>query len=404
MRRYLPLLVLVLAAASLVAPSIADAYTTTGKRWPGRTITYRSTMPRGFDSSLAQAARTWNSAGARIRFVKARRGARAQVTISYGATPGAAGYASIGYQRNAYVHINRGARPPRTAEDRRVMVLLFTHELGHVLGLNHSEKTNCEIMHPHAGSASGCRLPAAPDPGYYQCRILFPDDVRGLVRLYGGRARISRIYCLMQPAPRQLNRVVFSGGAPTASPLTISWQRPTGFRSGAQIEVSVWDSGRCNAEETWQYRRSIVKLPPTATSWTDPDEVIEPTRVCVQVQILNRFQHGAPPIRREMTTALEVPTAPAVAIGAEFPDEYADYLVTTSAGTQLQVMRGEPGACPTALDAERALGASPLDETTWTIENVPAGGSCLSFFALSGAGVPSPPTMIEVTHAVRPMA
>jgi hypothetical protein len=77
--------------------------------------------------------------------------------------------------------------------------------------------------------------------------------------------------------------------------------------------------------------------------------------------------------------------------------------VTTSDGTQLQAMRGNPGACPTTLDPEGTLTYSQIDQTTWTFEGVPVGSSCLSFFAISGNGTSSPPTTVEVTHAARPV-
>jgi len=402
MTRYLVHLFLISLAVLLVAPATSSAYSIGGSRWPGSTITYRSTMPRGFDASIASAAQVWNTSGARIKLVKARRGARAQVTISYGPTYGAAGLASLGRQSNAYLHINRGARPPKTLEDRQSMARLYAHEFGHVLGLHHSTKTNCEIMNPNAAGATGCKLPAAPDTGYFQCRMLFPDDLRGITKLYGGRARLSKLYCLLQPAPPQLRGVTFTGGGATAAPLSISWYRPKGYKPRTTIEVTVWNSGRCGAAESWKYQISRVTLPPTATSWTDSSIVYAPTKVCVQVQIVNAFEHGASALRAEMTTAMEIPGAPSVTMGAEFPNEYADYAVTTTAGTQLQAMRGEPGACPATLDMEHLLNMTRLDDTAWTIEQVPPGGSCLAFFTISSAGTPSAPTTIDVTHGVRP--
>jgi hypothetical protein len=67
------------------------------------------------------------------------------------------------------------------------MALVVAHELGHVLGLDHEDRTcatmNAVLVNNHP---EHCRAASA---GAWICRLLRADDVRGAVALYGGTAR-----------------------------------------------------------------------------------------------------------------------------------------------------------------------------------------------------------------------
>jgi len=170
-----------LAGAALLiacwAPS-AHAYRLAGKRWPGKPATITYWNGTGYDEEVAVAVQAWNTSGVRVRFVRAKR-ARADVAMtSYPVLPGvlqgygAAGRASVGYSPFSYVRVSRGS-------EGAAITGVIAHELGHVLGLEH-ENRFCSVMNT---------LPWVECDSPRNCAILQPDDLRGAIRRYGGRAR-----------------------------------------------------------------------------------------------------------------------------------------------------------------------------------------------------------------------
>jgi chitodextrinase len=80
---------------------------------------------------------------------------------------------------------------------RAVVTGVVVHELAHVLGLNH-ENRRCATMN----SVLWARCTTPPEQWRYRCRGLERDDVRGLIRLYGGRLRgVGPELCAAEPAP-----------------------------------------------------------------------------------------------------------------------------------------------------------------------------------------------------------
>jgi Matrixin len=171
---------LLVLTAALVAGS-ADAYRLEGGRWQARTIRYY-TETAAYAWSVDTAAYAWNTSGVRIQFVKSRR-ANANVLV------GIRWYKQAG---DARVHrlggrITRAEIGIQSGHDRYEMALIVAHELGHVLGLGH-ELHGCATMNPTVGSDHTTFCPAPP-AGWWTCRLLQADDVRGAVSLYGGNAR-----------------------------------------------------------------------------------------------------------------------------------------------------------------------------------------------------------------------
>ncbi|MEZ5185011.1 MAG: snapalysin family zinc-dependent metalloprotease [Candidatus Nanopelagicales bacterium] len=396
MRRAVVLGVGLLVAAGVIAQP-AQAYNAPGPRWPGKTIRYYNTLPKSFDWSLRAAARAWNRSGARVSFREVKSRARAQVVVGFGDTHGYAGYASIGRQRGAYVHLVRGKV---RADGRADMGRLIAHEFGHILGLDHVKPGGCKLM--EAGWPTDCREPA--QPWLYNCRWLAKDDTRGAVHLYGGRVRKSKLFCAHEAKPPQLRDVRFSGGDSTDSPLTVTWTAPKGVRAGSTVEVGVNEASRCQGDAT-DTRLGGANVAVKAQRWVDDTFVAEDTGIyCYEVRIVNRWGQGAAPLRQLVDRSPVPPAAPIVRSLVEYPDEYADYVVDAVVpdGADLHVDVSGSGQCTTVYDDSRWSIASFLDGTRWDLYDVPVGPVCLSFYSVDADGVASTAVTREVVHAPRP--
>lgn len=212
------------------APDARSAYRRLPYRWRGRRIPYYNAA-RANAAAVRRAVRAWNRSGVRARFVAVRR-SRARVIIRYFNQPGCvpAGRTGIswdarsGRARRADVAISR-PNPRLTACSHWAITLVTAHELGHVLGLDH-ETRRCALMNPAAVNLQGQLCSATPLPEWrWRCRILEPDDVRGAVRIYGGRAK---------RRPKPICDLLASPAAPTdlrvsddgAGVLTARFRRP----------------------------------------------------------------------------------------------------------------------------------------------------------------------------------
>jgi hypothetical protein len=199
------------------------AFRLAGWHWGSGRITYYNAA-RGSRWAVDQAVKAWNRSGARVKFVAVRR-SRARLLIRY---HGSRGCLPFAYAQPVYDQSRRVARAqvviprPHSRDSfcsRWGQALVVTHELGHVLGLGH-ESRRCATMNPSTtGLIPGeCRL----QPEWrWHCRLLEADDVRGVVRLYGGRVK---------PRPPQVCDII---GPP--SPVTDLAATPVG---GGQVDVA----------------------------------------------------------------------------------------------------------------------------------------------------------------------
>ncbi|MDP1847707.1 MAG: M12 family metallopeptidase [Solirubrobacteraceae bacterium] len=164
-------LALVLSAACATP---AQAYRYDGPRWPGRTITYHNAT--GYTTAVRAAVRAWNSSGVRMRFrAVSRRNARVLITGGHG--EGCRGVAQVGFHRGRRAPVRLG----RGCAYESLMTHVVAHELGHILGLDHENRT-CAVM-----NGSGVERCGSQPAFHFRCRVLERDDVRGAVRRYGGR-------------------------------------------------------------------------------------------------------------------------------------------------------------------------------------------------------------------------
>jgi predicted Zn-dependent protease len=173
---------LVLAlAGSAALPAAASAYAVGGNRWPGKTIRYY-VAARGYATAVDTAARNWNRAGVGMRFAASGR-ASADVVVAYGAAR-CGGVSPMGYGRPQDATVVRLGAGCST----QFIVLTATHELGHVLGLDH-ESGHCARMNP-SFSPEGTPTRCARHPlSYWLAHPLTADDVAGAKAIYRSGAQ-----------------------------------------------------------------------------------------------------------------------------------------------------------------------------------------------------------------------
>jgi hypothetical protein len=173
-----------LFCAAIIAVAIvpsAATYRLEGGRWPSAIITYYNEVP-AYSWAVDTAAHAWNTSGARVQFVKtSRRNAKVLIGIRWFKN---AGDANVQRVNGRFVAAQVGLR---SGQDRYTMALVVTHELGHVLGLDHEDRV-CATMNSYLVNRGPEHCPAATE-GKWICRLLRTDDVRGAVSLYGGSVR-----------------------------------------------------------------------------------------------------------------------------------------------------------------------------------------------------------------------
>ncbi|MBC2958914.1 matrixin family metalloprotease [Nocardioides deserti] len=363
------------------------------RRWPGRTIRYHETLPAKWDWSLDRAVERWNRSGGNIRFVEVPR-SKARLTIRYGNTGGADGVGTLGYQATNYVHLAPFYKQADAlrAETRVWVGRLLAHELGHVLGFDHTGG-RCSLMYPFF-DMGGCPLLSAT-PGSYECRWIDKPLLRRFVAWYGGRARLAPRRCLIEPLPAPLRDVGFSGGQPADGPVRITWRPVSGARPGTKVFVTVWKAPTCGTRpRSWDLR---VGLAPSVGTWSDPRHGTGAW--CFGVEVANRYGGARSGGVRRIERWAPVSPAPAVGTPTWVPDRSAFRVSWTppDPGTRLEVVRGDgSGACPVSTDGGWSEVLEQDGPSTWLVPTWSA-SECVAFVAVTSWGAVSPPTTVTLT-------
>jgi len=235
LRRIARLALLLGSLLAVAAPAAASDGVGRGAKWPNgpiRVFNAATADAKAVDLAIA----AWNSTRSRVRFVKVKRRARAQVVVRYDNRLAfcGLGFGSIGYPGPyavAEVRIRRGTAADGQSCAFAGQALVVAHELGHVLGFAHDLK-RCSIMNRSVSEGRGGTLcvPQATGPqdayvvnefiGRWRCGILEPIDLTRMLRRYGGTAPAPRAdpWCdlyppIEPPAPLVLTRADVEDGA-----------------------------------------------------------------------------------------------------------------------------------------------------------------------------------------------
>ncbi|MDR7255366.1 hypothetical protein J2X46_004368 [Nocardioides sp. BE266] len=195
--RVLTLLTALLTAVALTV-GVAATAEAAPRKWPHGRITYvdKSKDP----DAVKLAVQIWNSSGLKIRFKKVRSVRKARLVIqNTKRVPSGcgSGYGTLGYPgpgRKAYVSILHGTDADGQGCAWPGQTLVVAHELGHVLGLDHT-MSGCSLMntsHTNGVAPSLClgRNIDESKPGRWRCRVLEKVDLKRVRKIYGGTPKL----------------------------------------------------------------------------------------------------------------------------------------------------------------------------------------------------------------------
>jgi hypothetical protein len=215
--------VALLAPALLLWAAPANAYVLFGGVPKLRTYTYSSSA-KEYKAEIKAAARAWNRSGVRVRWVASR---HPRVPIRISRSIPSAGLATFTYGGGrgfrGLIQLQPGLKKnqPSPVHGRALATGIIVHEMGHIMGLNHEDR-RCAIMN----SLLWQMCKREPESWKYHCRPFERDDLRGLLRRFGGRARhLGPLFCDAEAQPAAPTGLTVTAG-PTGA--QIAFKAPSG--------------------------------------------------------------------------------------------------------------------------------------------------------------------------------
>ena len=225
-----------------------------GQKWKSRKLKY---FYRGkeYKQEVKDAAAAWNASGVKAKWIAVAR-KRADILIK--ADPNLPGIYSGSTKTNgrrATIRLSPGmtGENPKNSGTLTAQTVA-AHEMGHVLGLWHEDNV-CAAM--NSSPFRKCRGPK--EDWQYRCRFLHEDDVRGAIRLFGGKPEpLGPSFCDLEPAPAGVINLT-AAYVESKDDVLIEWDLPD---QNPPRDVTIYagpDPGVCPTEDTG-YTQSIEYL------------------------------------------------------------------------------------------------------------------------------------------------